>query len=101
MKVVKFKPESYQYFGNSQIYYVTGTVQETLLQDDQIILRKGSVCQLYFDANTPNFDREKLFNCRILRPRVEDFTRDCRVKGRRGLRLIVNSFDENDIWFDF
>ena len=101
MRVVRFKPESYQYFGNSKIFYVTGTIQETLLQDEQIILRKGSICQLYFTADTPNFDREKLYQCRILRPRIEDFTRDCRVKGRRGLRLLVESFDEDDIWFNY
>ena len=99
MTVIKFKPESYQYFGNSKVFYVTGVALDTVVQDDQVVIRKNSTCQLYFTSNTPNFDKDKLDACQIIRPRIDNFVRDCRVKGRRGFRLTVNSFDENDIWF--
>ena len=99
MSCIKFKPESFQFFCNSKIYYVTGVVLDTVVQNDKVVLKKGSICQLCFDSSTPYLEIEKLFNCQILRPKI-DTIRDCRVKGRRGLRLTVTRFDENDIWFD-
>ena len=98
MKSFSFQPESFQYFLNSQIFYVAGVNLESITEEGTVILKSGSECQLVFKASTLNFDKEALFKGERLLVNIEDYIRSCKIKGRTGSRLTVISFDEDDIW---
>ena len=98
MKAVCFQPESFQYFLNSDIFYVTGIILEPIFDENAQILKRGADCQLVFKSSVPNFDKEKLFTDEVLIVQVQNYVRDCKVKGREGKRLTVISFDEDNLW---
>ena len=96
MRSLAFKPESFTYFSSSQVYYVNGFVSESLFDNDNIILRRGTSAQLVFNSNTPNFDRERVFRGEVVRAYIEPYARE----GLRKLRLTVTAFDEDALWRD-
>ena len=99
MKPLAFKPESFTYYSSSQTYYVNGYTTESLIDNDNIIIRRGTDAQLYFTANVGNFDRERLFRGEILRAYIEPFARDGKIRSK-GIRLTVIHFDEDSLWKD-
>ena len=96
LKPLAFKPESFTYFSSSGIFYVNGYVCETYVNNDNILLSRGTSAQLLFDSTVANFDRERLFRGEILSVHIEPYARE----GRGKPRLTVTHFDEDHLWRD-
>ena len=95
MKLINFKPESLQLFCNSQIYYINGVSLTEIRDNEKIILREGSICQLYVEWCSDTI-RDKLLSGKLLTVIVDKFPRECKVRGRPALRFSVKSFEDAD-----
>ena len=99
MKSLAFKPESFTYYSSSGTYYVNGVVTESLIDNDNIVIRRGTSAQLFFTADVGNFDRERLFRGEVVRAYIEPYAREGRIRAK-GVRLTVIHFDEDSLWRD-
>ena len=95
MKLINFKPESVQIFCNSQIYYISGVSLTEIRHDEELVLKEGSLCQLYAQWCS-DLIREKILAGKNLIAVVDNFPRECKIKGRFGLRFTVISFEDED-----
>ena len=95
MKVINFKPESVQVFCNSQIYYISGVSLTEIREEEKLVLKEGSLCQLYVEW-CPETVRDKILSGKKLTVIVDKFPRECKIKGRLGLRFSVISFEDED-----
>ena len=99
MKSLAFKPESFTHYSSSGTYYVNGVVTESLIENDVIVIKRGTDAQLVFTSNVANFDRERLFQGQTLRAYIEPYAREGRIRAK-GIRLTVIHFDEDALWRD-
>ena len=95
MKIINFKPESVQVFCNSQIYYISGVSLTEIRHGEELILKEGSLCQLYAQWCS-NLTREKILAGENLIAVIDTFSRECKIRGRLGLRFSVISFEDED-----
>lgn len=91
---VRVRPESFTYFHNSKTYYLNGITLEPILDENFIILPKGSFIQLLFDSSILN--KINLAESKELLTTVESFAREVFSRGRKVLRFTVTNIDEND-----
>ena len=96
MRQVRVKPETFRYFHNSKTYYLVGTVLEPVIEDNSIIILKGSTIQLVFNADTLGLIN--LPDAKELRFSIADLAQQAVFKRRSILRFLVDRINEDDNW---
>ena len=98
MKSAAFQPETFQYFVNTEVFYVTGIIVETINKSRSLILKRQNECQLFFKSTVAPIDiTDKLLSGQILQVTISDYFRECFIKGRKILRATAIGFDEDNI----
>ena len=94
MRQVCVKPESFKFFNNSQIYYLEGIVTQPIIEENTIILPRGSVIQLTF--NTQTLSSVNLSESKELVFTVDSIARDIFSRGRRLPRFTAININEDN-----
>ena len=88
------KPISFKYYHNSKTYYLNGTVLQPLVEENTIVLPKGSIIQLIFDS--PVLGRTDLPNSSKINCFVEPLAQEVYSCGRRVLRFTATQINEDN-----
>ena len=96
MRQLRVKPESFKYFHNFEIYYLDGFVTEPIVEENTLLLQKGSQIQLVFNSQTLGLvdltdSNEFIFT-------VDPIVREGFVRGKQVLRFTATRINEDDKW---
>ena len=94
MRQLRVKPEGFRYFNNSKTFYLNGLVLEPLIDEQSVLISKGTPVQLVFDIQT--LGDIKLTEAAKLIFTVESFAQRAYSRGRRILRYIATQINEDD-----
>ena len=94
MRQVCVKPESFKFFNNSKIYYLEGIVTQPIIEENTIILPRGSVIQLTF--NTQTLGSVNLSESKELIFTVDSIARDIFSRGKRLPRFTAININEDN-----
>ena len=88
MRQVRVQPVAFRYFHNSKIYYLFGNVLDPVIDENSIILPRGTIIQLVFDSTTLNGIHLPDSNEVVCV--VDDLAQETFFRGRRVLRFTTN-----------
>ena len=96
MRQVCVKPISFKYYHNSKTYYLNGIVLDPIVEENVIVIAKGSTIQLLFDSEA--LGTIHLADAKELIFFVESLAQDVYSRGRRILRFTTTRINEDDKW---
>ena len=93
MRQVRVQPVAFRYFHNSKIYYLIGTVLDPVIDENSIILPRGTIIQLVFNSATLN--QINLQESNELLCFVDNLAQETIFRGRPVLRFTANQIHAN------
>ncbi len=79
--------DNFTFFENSSVFYFTAILRETIYSEKNVVLPKGSICQLKFDKSIENFCPKRILSARAVTFETDFVTEVCFIKQNTTLRF--------------